>query len=203
MKKTITCLALAITLFSCVNSSETTENKEIKKNDSPEKETLSTETVLGNINAFEENLTAFNDCKKNTPGKVKCKEFIAKAVCEYYGIDDLKEGGNYVDYDKIPKNLKELGSWENLGDFDEKTIKSALNQLNNLGKPVLIFNEDASYVHVVPLAPNGKSVKSGKWGNISVPSCISYFPRRNDSFTEKGINYAFKSAEDLTIWAKK
>ena len=155
-----------------------------------------------NIYSFEENLLAFNNCKKNEIGKGKCKEYIAKAVCEYYGIDDLKDNGNYLDYDKIPKRLKELKSWNNLGDFNENNLNKALEKLNNFNKPVLIFNKDASYVHVVALTPNGKSIKSGKWGNILVPTCVSYFPKRNDSFTEKGMNYAFKSSENLTIWVK-
>ena len=144
-----------------------------------------------------------HSCKKNESGKGRCKEYLAKAICEYYAIDDLKEGADYIAYDQIPKKLKELDSWENIGEFDNENILSALDRLNNSGKPVLIYNNNDSYVHVVALKPNGKLFKSGKWGNISVPSCVSYFPRRKDSFTEKGLNYAFKSANDLTIWAKK
>jgi hypothetical protein len=203
MKKIIAVLTLATTFISCESSSSCTKDQETCKKDEAKQEVTSDETLVGNINAFEENLAAFNSCKQTTTGKGKCKEYIAKAVCEYYGIEDLKDGSNYVDYDKIPKKLKELESWENIGNFDEENINTALEKLNNFGKPVLIFNEDASYVHVVALKPNGKSVKSGKWGNISVPACISYFPRRKDSFTEKGLNYAFKSADDLTIWTKK
>jgi len=202
MKNIIICLATAILIGSCGESSTCSKDKEkCKKEDS---EAVSKgDSFVRNLNAFEENLTAFNICKDNVSGRGKCKDFLAKAICEYYGIDDLKEGGNYLDYDKIPKKLKELDSWENIGDFDEKNINTALKKLNNFGKPVLIFNEDVSFVHVVALKPNGKSVISGKWGNISVPSCISYFPKRKDSFTEKGLNYAFKSSDDLTIWTKK
>tara|TARA_Y100000589_G_scaffold193120_1_gene182799 strand:- start:10154 stop:10783 length:630 start_codon:yes stop_codon:yes gene_type:complete len=208
MKKIITSLAILLLAASCGNSNDECCKKneascKSKKEKSCESEKSQEVSRVGNINAFEENLSAFNACKQTTSDKGKCKEYLAKAVCEYYGIEDLKEGSNYVDYDKIPKKLKELESWENIGDFDEKNINVALEKLNNFGKPVLIFNEDASYVHVVALKPNGKSVKSGKWGNISVPACISYFPRRKDSFTEKGVNYAFKSADDLTIWTKK
>tara|TARA_B100000401_G_scaffold405112_1_gene319748 strand:- start:331 stop:957 length:627 start_codon:yes stop_codon:yes gene_type:complete len=208
MKKIITSLAVMLLMASCGDSNdECCKKKEAscksKKETSCGSEKSQEAPKVANLNAFEENLAAFNACKESTPGKGKCKEYLAKAVCEYYGIDDLKEGGNYVDYDKIPIKLKELDSWENLGEVDEENLATALEKLNNFGKPVLIFNEDASYVHVVALKPNGKSVKSGKWGNISVPACISYFPRRKDSFTEKGINYAFKSADDLTIWTKK
>ncbi|MBI34068.1 MAG: hypothetical protein CMP67_01725 [Flavobacteriales bacterium] len=205
MKKIITSLAVILILASCGESNDECCKKKEASCKSKKEESCESKEVskTGNLNAFEENLAAFNACKESTPGNGKCKEFLAKAVCEYYAIDDLKEGGNYVDYDKIPTKLKELESWENLGDFDEKNITTALEKLNNFGKPVLIFNEDASYVHVVALTPNGKSMKSGKWGGISVPSCISYFPKRKDSFTEKGVNYAFKSADDLTIWTKK
>ncbi len=208
MKKIITSLAVVLLMASCGDSNDECCKKKdasckSKKETSCGSEKSQEAPKVANLNAFEENLAEFNACKESTPGKGKCKEYLAKAVCEYYGIDDLKEGGNYVDYDKIPIKLKELDSWENLGEVDEENLATALEKLNNFGKPVLIFNEDASYVHVVALKPNGKSVKSGKWGNISVPACISYFPRRKDSFTEKGINYAFKSADDLTIWTKK
>ncbi len=208
MKKILISLAVLLLIASCGESKDDCCDKKEDSFKSKEETSYNGKKSQGehkaaNLNAFEENLAAFNACKKSTPGNGKCKEYLAKAVCEYYGIDDLKEGGNYVDYDKIPIKLKELDSWENLGDVDEENLAKALDRLNNFGKPVLIFNEDASYVHVVALKPNGKSVKSGKWGNISVPACISYFPRRKDSFTEKGINYAFKSADDLTIWTKK
>ena len=203
MKKIITLITLGVLFIACESSSSNTNEEETNKNDEVKGYVTSDKKIVGNINAFEENLAEFNSCKQTTSANGQCKEYIAKAVCEYYGIEDLKDRGNYIDYDKIPKKLEELESWENIGKFDEENIKTALEKLNNFGKPVLIFNEDNSYVHVVALKPNGNSVKSGKWGNISVPTCISYFPRRNDSFTEKGLNYAFKSADDLTIWTKK
>lgn len=204
MKHIFTSLIILTSLLvSCESSSCCSKNDEPCKKSKSEKACSTEDKKLINNKAFEENLAAFNSCKKNEPGKGRCKEYLAKAICEYYAIDDLKEGADYIAYDQIPKKLKELDSWENIGEFDNENILSALDRLNNSGKPVLIYNNNDSYVHVVALKPNGKLFKSGKWGNISVPSCVSYFPRRKDSFTEKGLNYAFKSANDLTIWAKK
>lgn len=201
MKKILIALTLSAFVFACTDSNKVEEDD---RNDNNSKQEISLkETTTKNLNAFETYLEEFNNCKKNTSGRGKCKEFLAKAVCEYYGIEDLKEGENYIAYDEIPKKLNQLESWENIGEFNDENILSALDRLNNSGKPVLIYNKNASYVHVVALKPNGKIFKSGKWGNISVPSCVSYFPKRKDSFTEKGINYAFKAANDLTIWAKK
>lgn len=201
MKKLFISISFAIALISCVDG--TNDSKEFEKTaEAGEGVNEASSDITANPNAFEENLDEFKSCRSTKKTNAECKEFIAKAVCEYYGIDDLKEGTNYVDYDKIPEKLKELDSWEKVGDFTEENIQTALEQLNNFGKPVLVFNEDDKYVHVVALAPNGKVLKSRKWGNISVPSCISYFPRRNDSFTKNGINYAFKKADNLVIWMK-
>ena len=156
------------------------------------------------LNAFNDNLTEFIDCKSVSSSPSGCKEYLAKSVSEYYGISDLMEAGNYIDYDKIPDKIAELDSWEKIGDFTEKNIQTALNMLNKFEKPVLIFNENDSYVHVVALKPNGSLSKSRKWNNITVPSCISYFPTKaNKSFTSKGINYAFGSSDGLVIWTKK
>lgn len=203
MKKIFSVTMIIILFYSCGNSNQlTNNNKEIKTN-YPENVVVSNQSISKNTNAFEDNLIEFNNCKINEHGKGKCKEYLAKAVCEYYGIDDLTDGQNYVKYDKIPEKLKELDSWKYIGNFNDENLKEALNYLNNLGNPVLIFNEDDSYIHVVALKPNDKLFKSGKWGNISVPSCVSYFPRRKDSFSGKGINYAFRSAKNLSIWTKK
>ena len=202
MKKLIFTISLISTLLSC---SESADKKEFEKtNENSLNDSKSKSSLKVNPEAFQENLKAFQDCKSVSTNRSQCKEFIAKSVCEYYGINDLKEGGNYVDYDKIPKKLRDLSSWEKIGDFTEDNIQLALEQLNSFGKPVLVFNNNDSYVHVVALTPNGNTIKSRKWGNISVPSCVSFFPTRapEKSFISKGINYAFKSVGGLEIWTK-
>jgi hypothetical protein len=186
MKNIFTSLIIiASLLVSCESSTCCSKNDEPCEKSKSKKTCSSQEKNPTNNQAFEQNLAAFNSCKDNNVGKGSCKEYLAKAICEYYGIDDFKEGSNYIAYDKIPKKLKELGSWENIGELDEENILLALDRLNNSGKPVLIYNKDDSYVHIVALKPNGTLFKSGKWGNISVPSCISYFPKRKDPH-EKG-----------------
>ncbi len=202
MKKLIFTISLISTLLSC---SESADKKEFEKtNENSLNDSKSKSSLKVNPEAFKENLKAFQDCKSVSTNRSQCKEFIAKSVCEYYGINDLKEGGNYVDYDKIPKKLRDLSSWEKIGDFTEDNIQLALEQLNSFGKPVLVFNNNDSYVHVVALTPNGNTIKSRRWGNISVPSCVSFFPTRapEKSFISKGINYAFKSVGGLEIWTK-
>lgn len=204
--KLIAALSLVIALQSC-GDGNTTDNKEFETSTTLQSEETTVEetNVVKNLNAFEENLVAFKDCRAGSSNKADCKEFIAKAVCEYYGIADLKEGNNYIDYDKIPEKLKELDSWEKVGAFNEDNIQIALEQLNSFEKPVLVFNNNDSYVHVVALTPNGNVIKSRKWGNISVPACASFFPtksRASKSFIKNGINYAFGSADGLEIWMK-
>ena len=77
------------------------------------------------LNAFNDNLTEFIDCKSVSSSPSGCKEYLAKSVSEYYGISDLMEAGNYIDYDKIPDKIAELDSWEKIGDFTEKNIQTA------------------------------------------------------------------------------
>lgn len=203
LKKIILSLSVITALVSC---SESLDKKEFEKTvvTNPVKEVQPNPVLKSNPNAFSENLQSFQACKESSAKPSQCKEFIAKSICEYYGISDLKEGGNYVDYDKIPEKLKDLRTWKKIGSFNEENIQLALKQLNSFDKPVLVFNNNDSYVHVVALAPKGKTTKSRKWGNISVPSCISFFPTRaaNKSFISKGINYAFKSVSGLEIWTK-
>ena len=202
MKKSILICSVITAIFSC---SETLEKKEFENTqENSVDKSMPQAAGKENPEAFEENLKAFQNCKSIATNRSQCKEFIAKSVCEYYGINDLKEGGNYVDYDKIPQKLRDLSSWEKIGDFTEDNIQLALEQLNSFGKPVLVFNNNESYVHVVALTPNGNTIKSRKWGDISVPSCVSFFPTKapGKSFISKGINYAFKSIGGLEIWTK-
>ncbi len=201
-KRTILGGVIIAALYSCGSSSDVKEF-EVTNDTYSEQAEAATEMIQTNPNAFQENLTTFQECKSSANSPADCKEFLAKAVCEYYGIEDLKEGGNYIDYDKIPAKLKELDTWQKVGDFNEENIQIALEQLNGFSKPVLVFNSNDSYVHVVALLPNGNVIKSRKWGDISVPACVSYFPTRpNKSFIKNGINYAFGAADGLEIWMK-
>ena len=205
MKKLIFTISVVALTCACTEPSSKKEFENTQESTNQKTSPTSDQTNDQiNPNAFELNLKAFQDCKSSSTNKAQCKEYIAKAVCEYYGITDLKEGGNYVDYDKIPQKLEELSTWEKVGDFTEDNIQFALEQVNSFGKPVLVFNNNDSYVHVVALTPNGNTIKSRKWGNISVPSCVSFFPTRapEKSFISKGVNYAFKSVSGLEIWTK-
>lgn len=205
MKKLIFTISVVALTFACTESSSKKEFENTQESTNQKTSPTSDQTNDQiNPNAFELNLKAFQDCKSSSTNRAQCKEYIAKAVCEYYGITDLKEGGNYVDYDKIPQKLEELSTWEKVGDFTEDNIQFALEQVNSFGKPVLVFNNNDSYVHVVALTPNGNTIKSRKWGNISVPACVSFFPTRapEKSFISKGVNYAFKSVSGLEIWTK-
>lgn len=160
--------------------------------------------VVKNPQAFFDNLEAHKSCKAQSVKRGGCKEFTSKAVCEAYGIDDLKEGDNYIDYDKIPAKISELSNWEKIGALTEDNLVKAQEILNSYKRPVLVFNTKEKYVQVVVLKENGSSTVSNKWGGLKVPTCISYFPSRpNASFTDKGLNYAFKSADGLEIWARK
>lgn len=208
MKKVLLSSVIILSLLACGGDESTASNSneettvESSSEEAMMADASADESVDANFNAFNENLDEFKTCKTTATTNKECKAYLAKAVCEYYGIADLKTADGYLAYDELPKHIAEHSDWKKVGDFNEDNIQSALANLNN--KPVLVFNNNASYVHVVALKPNGSTTKSMKWGNITVPTCISYFPTRpTKSFTDKGINYAFGSAEGLEIWTKK
>lgn len=205
MKVQLSLLSVAFLLFSCGDSNPETENsspqvqQETNESDSPVQT-----TAIKNMQAFADNLVEYQSCKAENKKRGSCKEYTAKAICEAYGIQDFKEGDNYIDYDKIPTKISELSNWEKVGDVSTDNLVEALMIVNDYKRPVVVFNTNEKYVQVVVLEENGTSTISNKWGGLKVPTCISYFPTRPAaSFTNKGLNYAFKSADGLEIWARK
>lgn len=203
MKIQISILSVAIVLFSCGDSNPVVNEEKEDQSEVMEVQEDAV-NVEKNPQAFIENLKEYKLCKAENKKRGSCKEFAAKAVCEAYGIEDFKEGDNYIDYDKIPAKISELSNWEKIGDVDADNLEKALQIVNDYKRPVLVFNTKEKYVQVVVLQENGTATVSNKWGGLKVPTCISYFPTRPESsFTDKGLNYAFKSADRLEIWARK
>lgn len=195
MKKIILCFSLIFSLIGCgdaVNNDAGADGEAATAIEAP----------VAKQSAFDDNLESFKSCKAQSTKPSDCKTFLAKAICEYYGIADLKTTEGYLPYDEIPNYVKKSESWEKLGDFNENTIQLALSKIEL--KPAIVFNNNKSYVHVVAVKPGGTVSKSRKWGNVSVPACVSYFATNaSKSFVNKGINYAFGSADGLEVWVKK
>ena len=147
-------------------------------------------------------LEEYNDCNANAENRNDCKNFTARAICEYYGIDDLKKDGEYVEYHDIFDFVTKDASWKNLGMATEQVTLDNAQKMANDGFPVVaIAVEDKHKLAIIII--EGELKKSGKWG-LSAPQCAAFFPASGPKpFIHKTLNYAFSSPEGIQLWVKK
>lgn len=178
---------LLIGMSGCTNNSEdgSTEKKsEIKR------ETI--ETIL----------QEYNECEAEAESNNDCKSFTARAICEYYGIDDLKKGGDYVDYHDIYDFVVADDSWKNLGmAIDQEALDNAQIMANEGYAVVAIDTEDKHKLAIMVI--EGEQKKSGSWG-LNAPNCAAFFPASGpEPFVNKTLNYAFSKPDGIQLWLKK
>ena len=144
----------------------------------------------------------YNDCSANAESRNDCKNFTARAICEYYGIDDLKKDGEYVEYHDIYDFVNADASWKNLGMATEQESLDNAQQMANEGFAVVaIDTEDKHKLAIIII--EGEQVKSGSWG-LNAPECAAFFPASGPApFIHKTLNYAFSSPEGVQLWVKK
>ena len=147
-------------------------------------------------------LEEYNECSANAESRNDCKNFTARAICEYYGIDDLKKDGEYVEYHDIYDFVTADASWKNLGmAAEQKTLDNAQQMANNGFAVVAIDVKDKHKLAIVII--EGEQVKSGSWG-LKAPTCAAFFPASGPKpFIHKTLNYAFSSPEGIQLWVKK
>lgn len=207
MKKGLLNIGLVLVLLSC--SGESKDESGSPSNDDTlnvvQPVTVNNENVsVKDLSIFDQTVEAYIKCKSESKKKYDCKEYTAKSICEAYGINDFKEGDNYIDYDKIPKKIQELNNWEKIGEVTESNIEIALQKLNDLGKVVVVFDTKHAYSPISILKENGKLSISGKWGGLKIPSAISFHstkPARSSA--NKGLNLVYSSKDNLEIWYRK
>lgn len=153
--------------------------------------------------AIETILEEYNDCVANAESNHDCKTFTARAICEYNGIDDLKEDGEYIMYHEIYDYITAGGSWESLGFAKNQEVMNEVQDLVNQGYAVIAISTEDKYKFVV-LIVKGELSKSGKWG-MDVPSCAAFFPASSkmESFINKTINYAWSSPDGIEFFVKR
>ena len=181
MKKIII-LSLGILLL--VNCSEEKKSSEQKR--------LTIETIL----------EEYNTCQDAAETSHECKNFTARAICEYYGIDDLKKDGKYVDYPEIYEIVSTSPEWKNLGmATDQEVLDNAQNEANKGYAVVAINTNDEHKLAIMVI--EGKQVKSGSWG-ASVPNCAAFFPANGpEPFINKTMNYAWSKPDGIQLWVRK
>ncbi len=187
------CLFTTLLLSACiVGCGSTNEEKE------QEEKHISTQKRL----TIESILEEYNECSVNAETRNDCKNFTARAICAYYGIDDLKKGGEYVEYPDIYDFVTADPSWKNLGmATEQKTLDNAQKMANDGFPVVAIAVEDKHKLAIIII--EGEQVKSGSWG-LNAPTCAAFFPASGPKpFIHKTLNYAFSSPEGIQLWVKK
>ena len=175
-----------------VGCGPTAEKKEQEEQDISTQKRLTIETIL----------EEYNECSVNAESRNDCKNFTARAICEYYGIDDLKKEGDYVEYHDIYDFVTADESWKNLGMATvQETLDNAQQMANEGFAVVAIDVEDKHKLAIVII--EGEQVKSGSW-SLNAPQCAAFFPASGPKpFIHKTLNYAFSSPESIQLWVKK
>lgn len=147
-------------------------------------------------------LEEYNACQDAAETSHECKNFTARAICEYYGIEDLKKDGEYVDYPEIFEIVSNSPEWKNLGmATDQEVLDNAQNEANN-GYAVVAINTEDKYKLAI-MVIEGEQAKSGSWGG-NVPNCAAFFPANGpEPFINKTMNYAWGKPEGVQLWVRK
>jgi hypothetical protein len=148
-------------------------------------------------------LEEYNDCKANAESNHDCKSFVARAICEYNGLDDLKKDGAYIEYNEIYEFITGGNSWKSLGFAPDQKVLSEAQKLVNEGYAVIAINTEDKHKFTV-LIVKGEEVKSSKWG-VNVPTCAAFFPASSnlESFINKTINYAWSKPDGVEFFVKR
>ncbi len=148
-------------------------------------------------------LEEYNDCKANAEGNHDCKSFVARAICEYNSLDDLKIDGEYIEYNEIYDYITKGNSWKSLGFAPDQKVLSDAQKLVNDGYAVIAINTKDKYKFTV-LIVKGEETKSSKWG-ANVPTCAAFFPASSklESFINKTINYAWSKPDGIEFFVKR
>ena len=148
-------------------------------------------------------LIEFLDCKTSKENVRDCKYFTAKALCDFYQIDDFKKGDTYVNYEEMHDIiLGKLGTWRPIGNaLDQNNLDEAQRTANN-GQATVAISTKSKYGHVAIIVP-GTQQKAGKWNKLNVPLCASFFMVPSpDSFVGKHLGYAWRTGEDVYLYTK-
>lgn len=146
-------------------------------------------------------LDEYQQCKEEKTSNY-CKAFTARAICEYNGVEDLSENGEYVNYHKIHDFILGNSKWKNLGMATSQETLDNAQMMANKGFPVVAIAINDKHNFTVMIL-QGEQTKSGKWG-LNVPNCAVFFPTNyKRSFINKSLNYAWKSPEGIQLWVRK
>ena len=147
-------------------------------------------------------LEEYNSCQEVAETSHECKNFTARAICEYYGIEDLMKDGKYVDYPEIYNIVSTSPEWKNLGmATDQEVLDNAQNEANQGYAVVAVNTDDDNKLAIMVI--EGEQVKSSSWGT-KVPTCAAFFPANGpEPFINKTMNYAWSKPDAIQLWVRK
>ena len=98
---------------------------------------------IGLNNNIEELYEDFMYCRENTEDDFSCKYHIAKAICEYYGINDFKlKDGQYMDYENIAPFVLQSQNWFKLGDANKQEVLNRAHEQVENGFATIAFSPE-------------------------------------------------------------
>jgi hypothetical protein len=148
-------------------------------------------------------LENFNYCRDNAETDFTCKFFIAKAISEYYGIEDFMDGDNFVDFENIRNLVENNPEWVKIGEASDQNVLEEAQVNANKGIPTIAINTKDLYGHVV-LITKGKLSKAHNWNGLMAPNCASFFMVKNmEPFVNKSMGYAYSTPESVYLYTKK
>jgi hypothetical protein len=158
---------------------------------------------IGLNNNIEELFEDFLYCRDNADNDFSCKYHIAKAICEYYGINDFKlKDGNYMDYEHIAPFVMQSQNWFKIGEAKQQDALNRAQQQVENGFATLAFSPE-KYGHIVLILP-GKLKPAPSWNNLKCPDVASFFMTKNlEPFVNKSMAYAWSKPDGILIYSRK
>lgn len=154
-------------------------------------------------NSLELILEDYQLCKKNSTVQKGCKSFTAKAICDFYGINDFIVDDVYVEQTKLYDIVLNNGKWAKLGWANNQEVLTKAQQYANDHNPVIAVKTDDPNYFTVLVVP-GTAQFSQKW-QLEVPITAAFFPLSSnmEAFLDKGLNYVWSDAEKVTIFIRR
>ncbi len=183
-----------------------TENVVSEKSDVKKEET----PAVQSFSSIEAVIEEFKGCKATAEKKHTCKEFVAKAICKYYNIDDFQNQGDYdasgknefIDYDDIFDQVDGSSEWTKLGKAsDQDALDKAQANANN-GIATLAIDVSKNNKTVV-LIVKGKQIRSNSWGVNCPMSAALNASKPAKSFVGKTLNYSFSMPGNIALYSRK
>lgn len=147
-------------------------------------------------------LESFIYCRENAENSFTCKYFIARAIHQFYGVDDfMTSDGNYLDYELIRPAIESSAQWTRIGEAGKQEVLIAAQEKANDGHAVLGISEQDKYGHIVLILP-GKLKHAANW-NLNCPDVASFFMIKGITpYVNKSMAYSWSSPAGIGIYVR-